>query len=142
MTPLTYLRQGDLVDYYGVPARVVRVSDCAAELSVPRAPRTFETADGKTVNVTGGMQTIRVSPNSALPLLPEAGKTPAMPRKQAKPSAKTAHGGARKGAGRPLGSGNGRTVVTRSVAMPPAVWAKLDKARKDASRGKFIAGLI
>ena len=54
--------------------------------------------DGKTVNVTGGMQTIRVSPNSALPLLPEAGKTPAMPRKQA-PSAKTAHGGARKGSG-------------------------------------------
>jgi hypothetical protein len=47
-------------------------------------------------------------------------------------------GGARKGAGRK----SGRTVITRSVSMPPAEWEQLDRERGEHSRGKFIAGLL
>jgi hypothetical protein len=38
-------------------------------------------------------------------------------------------GGKRPGAGRPLGSGNGRTVEIRSISMPPQTWEKLDELR-------------
>jgi len=48
------------------------------------------------------------------------------------------HGGPRKGSGRKLGSGKGRTAVTRSVSMQPESWDKLDRARGDQSRGKYI----
>ncbi len=49
------------------------------------------------------------------------------------------HGGARKGAGRPVGTGPGRTVVTKSVTMPIPAWDRLDRDRKDESRGEYIA---
>lgn len=52
------------------------------------------------------------------------------------------HGGARKGAGRPKGSGKGRTVKTSSINLPPAVWDKLDGIRGDISRSKWIAATI
>ena len=52
------------------------------------------------------------------------------------------HGGARKGAGRPKGSGKGRTVKTSSINLPPAVWDKLDAIRGDISRSKWIAETI
>jgi hypothetical protein len=54
---------------------------------------------------------------------------------------KPTHGGARKGAGRPAGTGTGRTAVTRSVSMSAEAWAKLDAACKkaDLSRGAYIA---
>jgi hypothetical protein len=48
------------------------------------------------------------------------------------------HGGPRKGSGRKLGSGKGRTAVTRSVSMQPESWDKLDRARGDTPRGKYI----
>jgi hypothetical protein len=38
-------------------------------------------------------------------------------------------GGRREGAGRPKGSGNGRTVEIRSVSMLPESWQKLDELR-------------
>jgi len=52
------------------------------------------------------------------------------------------HGGARKGAGRPKGSGKGRTVKTSSINLPPAVWEKLDAIRGDLSRSKMISKII
>jgi len=52
------------------------------------------------------------------------------------------HGGARKGAGRPKGSGKGRTVKTSSINLPPAVWDKLDAIRGGLSRSKYIAETI
>jgi hypothetical protein len=48
-------------------------------------------------------------------------------------------GGKRAGAGRPKGTGKGRTVETRSVSMPPAMWDKLDALRGDRSRGEWIS---
>ena len=54
----------------------------------------------------------------------------------------TTHGGPRKGSGRKLGSGKGRTAVTRSVSMQPESWAKLDRARGDQSRGKYIESIL
>jgi hypothetical protein len=54
----------------------------------------------------------------------------------------TTHGGPRKGSGRPKGAksknAKGRTAVTRSVSMQPESWAKLDRARGDTPRGKYI----
>jgi hypothetical protein len=52
------------------------------------------------------------------------------------------HGGPRKGAGRPKGSGTGRKVISRSVTLTPALWAKLDELRGEKSRGAFLAGLL
>ena len=49
------------------------------------------------------------------------------------------HGGARKGAGRPKGSGKGRTVKTSSINLPTAVWEKLDELRGSISRSKWIS---
>jgi hypothetical protein len=58
----------------------------------------------------------------------------------------TTHGGPRKGAGRPQGkksaNAKGRTAVTRSVSMQPESWAKLDRARGDQSRGKYIESIL
>jgi hypothetical protein len=48
-------------------------------------------------------------------------------------------GGHRDGAGRKPGTGKGRTVKTRSVSMPPAMWDRLDALRGDRSRGDWIA---
>ena len=55
---------------------------------------------------------------------------------------KPTHGGKRKGVGRPAGTGKGRTVVTRSVSMPPELWAALDRLRGEKSRGAFLAPII
>jgi hypothetical protein len=55
---------------------------------------------------------------------------------------KPTHGGARKGAGRKKGSGKGRTSVSKSVTMPQPTWDRLDEARGDLSRGKYIAKKI
>lgn len=52
------------------------------------------------------------------------------------------HGGRRARAGRPKGSGKGRTVKTSSINLPPAVWDKLDVIRGDLSRSKWIAKQI
>lgn len=48
------------------------------------------------------------------------------------------HGGARKGAGRKKGSVKGRTVVSKTIAMAPDSWAKLDRDRGPLTRGKYI----
>jgi hypothetical protein len=47
-------------------------------------------------------------------------------------------GGARKGAGRKVGSGEGRTVISKTVAMTAESWARLDAVRGTMSRGKYI----
>jgi len=52
------------------------------------------------------------------------------------------HGGKRKGAGRPKGSGKGRTVKTSSINLPPAVWDRLDALRGQDSRSKWITNMI
>lgn len=49
------------------------------------------------------------------------------------------HGGKRKGAGRPIGSGKGRTVLTSSINLPPALWDKLDRLKGGKSRSSFLA---
>ena len=55
---------------------------------------------------------------------------------------KNSHGGARPGAGRPKGSGKGRTVKTGSICLRPDSWNKLDRLRRSISRSKFIGSLI
>ena len=55
---------------------------------------------------------------------------------------KTTHGGKRQGAGRPKGSGKGRTVKTSSINLPPSVWEKLDELRGEQSRSKWIDQVI
>jgi hypothetical protein len=65
----TRLREGDLVDYYGIRARVVRVSDCSADLELPRQPREITTRDGDTRSVLGRPRIERISPNSEIPIL-------------------------------------------------------------------------
>jgi len=67
--PLTRLREGDIVDYYGVRARVVRVSDCSADLELPRQTREITTRFGDTRTVLGGARIERISPNSEIPIL-------------------------------------------------------------------------
>lgn len=54
----------------------------------------------------------------------------------------TTHGGARKGAGRKLGSGKGRKAITKSISMQPETWDKLDRKRGALSRGKYIESKI
>ena len=51
---------------------------------------------------------------------------------------KSKQGGKRPGAGRKKGSGKGRTVVSKTVAMASESWDKLDRDRGTLSRGKFI----
>lgn len=48
------------------------------------------------------------------------------------------HGGQRKGAGRKAGSGKGRTVISKTVAMTADSWARLDAVRGAMSRGKYL----
>jgi hypothetical protein len=50
----------------------------------------------------------------------------------------TNHGGQRKGAGRKVGSGKGRTVISKTVAMTAESWARLDAVRGTMSRGKYL----
>ncbi len=52
------------------------------------------------------------------------------------------HGGARKGAGRPVGTGTGRKAITKSVTMPHSAWDRLDARRGDKTRGAYIAAKI
>ena len=55
---------------------------------------------------------------------------------------KTTHGGKRQGAGRPKGSGKGRTVKTSSINLQPKTWDKLDAIGGDISRSKWIDQVI
>jgi len=55
---------------------------------------------------------------------------------------KPTRGGKRAGAGRKLGSGHGRTVISSSITLPPDLWAKLDRLRRDQSRSAFLAGKL
>jgi len=52
------------------------------------------------------------------------------------------HGGKREGAGRPKGSGKGRTVKTSSINLPPELWEKLDEVRGEKTRSAWIADKI
>jgi hypothetical protein len=52
------------------------------------------------------------------------------------------HGGRREGSGRPKGrktkNPKGKIAVSRTVSMHPHSWDKIDAARGDTPRGKFI----
>lgn len=48
-------------------------------------------------------------------------------------------GGKREGAGRKLGSGQGRTVTSFSISLTPELWDKLDAIRAEKSRSAFLA---
>ena len=52
------------------------------------------------------------------------------------------HGGARKGAGRPEGTGTGRKSATKSITMTIKAWEKIDARRGDQTRGAYIATKI
>ena len=58
------------------------------------------------------------------------------------PVMKPTRGGKRAGAGRKLGSGHGRTVISSSITLPPDLWAKLDILRRDQSRSAFLAAKL
>ena len=51
-------------------------------------------------------------------------------------------GGKRPGAGRPKGSGKGRTVESSSINLPPALWTKLDRIRGEKSRSQWVAAKV
>ena len=51
-------------------------------------------------------------------------------------------GGQRKGAGRKVGSGKGRTVISKTVAMTAESWARLDAVRGTISRGKYLGSFF
>ncbi len=51
-------------------------------------------------------------------------------------------GGKRKGAGRPLGSGEGRKALTRSITLHSDLWAKLDDLRGNESASAYLAKKI
>ena len=51
-------------------------------------------------------------------------------------------GGARPGAGRKPGKGEGRQTVTASISMPPEAWDKLDALRGAKPRSRWIAERI
>lgn len=55
---------------------------------------------------------------------------------------KPTQGGKREGAGRPPGSGKGRTVTTSSINLPPELWGKLDSLRGELTRSAWIAAKI
>lgn len=52
------------------------------------------------------------------------------------------HGGPRKGAGRPKGSGTGRKGKVSSINLLPELWSKIDEARGNESRSKWISKQI
>jgi hypothetical protein len=55
---------------------------------------------------------------------------------------KSARGGKREGAGRPPGSGTGRTVTTSSINLTPELWDRLDALREELTRSAWIAANI
>ena len=52
------------------------------------------------------------------------------------------HGGKRKGAGRPQGSGEGRKALTKSITLHFDLWQKLDDLRGNESASAYLAKKI
>lgn len=63
------LRAGDVVCYGGQHCPVLRVSDCAAVITMARPPREFTTLFGVTVRIQPKPLLVRLSPNSEIPIL-------------------------------------------------------------------------
>ena len=63
------LRPGDLIRLDGQPCPVVRVTDCAAVVAVAQPAREFVTRFGKRVRLQPKPALVRISPNSAIPIL-------------------------------------------------------------------------
>ena len=57
-------------------------------------------------------------------------------------TAMNGHGGRREGAGRSPGSGDGRTVESKSVSMRSADWEIIDQMRGSASRGVYLSACL
>ena len=63
------LRAGDVVAYAGQHCRVLRVSDCAAVITMTKPPRNFTTLCGVRVTIQPKPALVRLSPNSEVPIL-------------------------------------------------------------------------
>jgi len=64
-----YLQTGDVIAYAGQICRVLRVTDCAAVVALPRPARTFTTLFGKTVTIQPAPKIERISAESCVPIL-------------------------------------------------------------------------
>ena len=69
MNPDTYLHAGDRIAYAGQVCEVIRVTESAAVVALPRPARTFTTLFGKTVTIQPSPKLERISPNSCVPIL-------------------------------------------------------------------------
>lgn len=67
--PAYRLRAGDLICLGGQPGLVVRVNDCAAVVAITKPARQFTTLAGKTVTFQPKPALVRISPDSAVPIL-------------------------------------------------------------------------
>ena len=65
----TYLQAGDQIAYAGQVCQVIRVTESAAVVALPRPARTFTTLFGKTVTLQPSPKLERISPNSCVPIL-------------------------------------------------------------------------
>jgi hypothetical protein len=72
MTSDTYLHAGDTIAYAGQIATVLRVTDCAAVVALPRPARTFTTLFGKTVTIQPAPKIERISAESCVPVIERA----------------------------------------------------------------------
>ena len=60
---------GDVVSYAGQSCPVLRVSDCAAVITMPKPPREFTTLFGVRVTIQPKPALVRISPHSEIPIL-------------------------------------------------------------------------
>ena len=69
MTNSYTLRAGDVVEYAGLPCRVIKVSESAALVAVIQKPRTITPRFGKPVTIQPAPKLERISPQSEIPVL-------------------------------------------------------------------------
>jgi hypothetical protein len=65
----TYLHSGDVIAYAGQICTVLRVTESAAVVALPRPARTFTTLWGKTITLQPKPKIERISANSCVPIL-------------------------------------------------------------------------
>jgi hypothetical protein len=64
-----YLRAGDVIAYAGQICTVLRVTESAAVVALPRPARAFTTLWGKTITLQPKPKIERISANSCVPIL-------------------------------------------------------------------------
>ena len=65
----TYLHTGDVIAYAGQICTVLRVTESAAVVALPRPARTFTTLWGKSITIQPKPKLERISPNSCVPII-------------------------------------------------------------------------